>query len=90
MELFKFYSLDECFDLKNVKRKLEQLEDDGKIEYSIEGDILKIKDIDLDELEITNLTGLLDNNDIFPYPDYDEESGDDFDGDDFYDDVDNN
>ena len=90
MELFNFYSLDECFDLKNVRKKLSLLEDDGKVEYSIEGDILKLRDLDLDENEISNLAELLDSNDIFPYPDYEEELGDDFDEDDFYDDPDNN
>ena len=85
MELFNFYSLDECLEQKLVKKKLNQLEEDGKIEFSIDGDILKIQDLDLDEEELSDLIKMFDNNDIFPYPDYEEgfEADDDFGYDDF-------
>ena len=85
MELFNFYSLDECLEQKLVKKKLNQLEEDGKIEFSIDGDILKIQDLDLDEEELSDLVKMFDNNDIFPYPDYQEgfEDDDDFGYDDF-------
>ena len=85
MELFNFYSLDECLEQKLVKKKLNQLEEDGKIEFSIDGDILKIQDLDLDEEELSDLIKMFDNNDIFPYPDYQEgfEDDDDFGYDDF-------
>jgi hypothetical protein len=85
MELFNFYSLDECLEQKLVKKKLNQLEEDGKIEFSLDGDILKIQDLDLDEEELSDLIKMFDNNDIFPYPDYQEgfEDDDDFDYDDF-------
>lgn len=76
MELFNFYSLDECLNRKSVKKTLTSLQKDGKIEYSIDGDVLKIKDIDLDETEITELIDLFDSSDIFPYPDYQEEDDD--------------
>ena len=77
MELFNFYSLDECLEQKLVKKKLNQLEEDGKIEFSIDGDILKIQDLDLDEEELSDLIKMFDNNDIFPYPDYQEGFEDD-------------
>jgi hypothetical protein len=85
MELFNFYSLDECLEQKSVKKKLNQLEEDGKIEYSLDGDILKIQDLDLDEEELSDLIKMFDANDIFPYPDYEEgfEDDDDFGYDDF-------
>ena len=86
MELFSFYSLDECLEQKLVKKKLNQLEEDGKIEFSIDGDILKIQDLDLDEEELSDLIKMFDNNDIFPYPDYQEgfeDDDDDFGYDDF-------
>ena len=83
MELFNFYSLDECLEQKLVKKKLNQLEEDGKIEFSIDGDILKIQDLDLDEEELSDLVKMFDNNDIFPYPDYEE--GIDDEEDDYYD-----
>ena len=85
MELFNFYSLDECLEQKLVKKKLNQLEEDGKIEFSIDGDILKIHDLDFDDEELSDLIKMFDNNDIFPYPDYQEgfEDDDDFDYDDF-------
>lgn len=78
MELFNFYSLDECLDLKKVKKRLTQLQKEGKIEYSHDSDILKIKDLDLDEDEVSELLDLFEDNDIFPYPDY-QEDGDDYD-----------
>ena len=77
MELFNFYSLDECLDLKKVKKRLTQLQKEGKIEYSHDSDILKIEDLDLDEDEISELLDLFEDNDIFPYPDY-QEDGDDY------------
>ena len=59
MELFNFYSLDECLEQKLVKKKLNQLEEDGKIEFSIDGDILKIQDLDLDEEELSDLITMI-------------------------------
>lgn len=70
MELFNYYSLDECLDLKKVKKILAKFEKEGKIEYSIDRDILKITDLDLDESELDKICETLDSNDIFPYPDY--------------------
>lgn len=77
MELEKWWSLDECTNKKKVKKKLDELSDDGKIEYSIDGDILKIEDIDLSDEDIDDISNLLDSNDVFPYLDKDD--------DDFYD-----
>ncbi len=83
MELFNFYSLDECLNLKLVKKTLNSLEKEGKIDFSIDGDVLKIKDLDLDEDEITELVETFDNNDIFPYPDYQEDDDYGYDHDDY-------
>lgn len=82
MELFNYYSLDECLNLKVIKKTLTDLQKQGKIEFNLEGDLLKIKDIDLDETELSELVDLFDDNDIFPYPDYqdgtDEEDDSDY------------
>jgi hypothetical protein len=85
-ELCNYYNLDECLDLKSVKKILTGLKNEGKINYSIDSDILKIEDLDLDESEITELIQLFDDNDIFEYPDY--EDFDDEDDEDFYSDYD--
>ena len=82
MELFNYYSLDECPNKRLIFLELKQLKDDGKIEFNIEGDILKLEDLDLDELEIKELSKLLDDNDIFVYPDYIDDNGENFDFDD--------
>ena len=73
MELFNYYSLDECIDKKLVIGKLKSLRNDGKIDYVIEHDIVNISDIDLEESDIEELTDLFDKNDIFPYLDHDDE-----------------
>ncbi len=90
MELFEYYNLDECIDRKLVLSKLNELKEEGKIEYELNVDILKIEDIDLDEAEITELADLLEENDVFE--DLDRDSDDDWDdegwGDDSFDNED--
>ena len=52
----------------------------------MDGEVFKIEDLDLEEVEIEELIELFDENDVFPYLDRDEE---DDDYDDFgYDDYD--
>jgi len=83
MELFNYYSMDECPERKVIKKRLTQLEEEGKIDFNIDGDILKIKDIDLDEDEVAELVEMFDKYDVFAYPDYEE--GIDDEEDDYYD-----
>jgi hypothetical protein len=83
MELFNYYSMDECPERKVIKKRLTQLEDEGKVDFEIDGDILKISDLDLDEDEVAELVEMFDKYDVFPYPDYEE--GLDNDEDDYYD-----
>lgn len=83
MELFNYYSLDEVIDRKSVLSKLKQLKKEGKIDYSVEDDVVKIEDLDLDETETEELLEVFDQNDVFPYLDRDEDE-DDFGN--FYDD----
>ena len=45
-ELGTIWNLDECIDRKLITTKLKQLEKDGKIDFKVSGDILKIEDID--------------------------------------------
>lgn len=86
MELFNYYNLDECLERKVIKKRLTQLEDEGKIEFDIDGDILKLTDLDLDEDEVAELVEMFDKYDVFSYPDY-EEGLDDEDEDNYYDDY---
>lgn len=82
MELFNYYSLDECKARDKVISKLNELKDQGKIDYEmISTDVFKIDDIDLDESEIDELSDILDDEEVFPYLDYDDE-GEDYDYDD--------
>ena len=83
MELFNYYSMDECPERKVIKKRLTQLEEEGKIDFDIDGDILKISDLDLDEDEVAELVEMFDKYDVFPYPDYEE--GIDGEEDDYYD-----
>jgi hypothetical protein len=82
MELFNYYSMDECPERKVIKKRLTQLEDEGKVDFEIDGDILKISDLDLDEDEVAELVEMFDKYDVFPYPDYEEGLDDE---DDYYD-----
>ncbi len=83
MNLFNYYTLDECSDRKKVLSVLKELKSEGKIEFSLDGDVFKLKDIDLEEDEVENLEKLLDSNDVFPYL----EREDDEDNDGYYDDF---
>lgn len=81
-ELFTYYTLDEVIDRDLVVDTLKSLKRESKIELSFEGDVFKIKDIDLEESEIEELLDLFDENDVFPYHERDDEDEDYFD--DFY------
>lgn len=76
MELFEYYNLDECIDRKGVLTKLKSLKNEGKIEYDLNGDMLKLEDIDLDETEVEQLIDLFEENDIFEDLEYGEEDDD--------------
>jgi hypothetical protein len=82
MELFNYYNLDECPEKKVIKKRLSQLEDEGKIDFKLDADILKITDIDLDEDEVEELVEMFDKYDVFAYPDYEDGLDDE---DDYYD-----
>lgn len=76
MELHEYYNLDECIDRKGVLDTLEVFKKDGKIEYSVDGEILKIQDIDLTEDEIEEVLDLFDENDVFENLEYGEDDED--------------
>lgn len=80
MELSEYYNLDECIDRTQVLNTLKSLKKEGKIDYELNGDILKIEDIDLDETEIDDLLDLFDSNDVFEEIDYSGEWDDEDDG----------
>lgn len=80
MELSEYYNLDECIDRTQVLNTLKSLKKEGKIDYELNGDILKVEDIDLDETEIDDLLDLFDSNDVFEEIDYSDEWDDEDDG----------
>jgi hypothetical protein len=82
MELYDYYNLDECVDRKKVIATLKKFKKEGKIDYSLDGEELRIEDLDLDDSEIEYLSELFDENDVFP----DTEKDDD--DDDYYSDYD--
>jgi len=89
MELFNYYSLDECTDRKRVISTLKKLEKEGKIEYELEKstDIFEIEDLDLEDSDIEELLEMFESHDVFPYLDKDDEDDDedygDYDDDDY-------
>ena len=84
-ELCSHYNLDECIDRKLVIDKLKSFKKEGKLEYTISGEILKVEDIDLEDSDIDYLIKLFSDNDIFEDEDINEDFEDfnDFDDDDF-------
>lgn len=78
MELYDYYNLDECIDRKSVLDKLKTFKKDGKIEYTIDGEILKVQDIDLDESEVEEILNIFDKNDVFEDLEYGEEDDDEW------------
>lgn len=80
MEIAQWYNMDECIDRTQVLNTLKSLKKEGKIDYELNGDILKVEDIDLDESEIDDLLDLFDSNDVFEEIDYSGEWDDEDDG----------
>jgi hypothetical protein len=78
MELYDYYNLDECVDRKKVISVLKKLKKEGKINYSLDGEILKFEDLELDDLELKNLSDLFDENAVFPEVDKEEDDDDDY------------
>ena len=76
MELYDYYNLDECIDRKKIISTLKKLKKEGKIDYSLDGEVLRLEDIDLEEGEIEYLSELFDENDVFPNTDRDDEDDD--------------
>jgi hypothetical protein len=85
MELFTYYSLDEVIDRTDVISTLKMLKKEGKIDYQLDGDIVKITDLDLEQDEIDDLLDIFDCNDVFPYYDMDDSDDED---DEYYDEDD--
>jgi len=81
MELYDYYNLCECVDRKKVISVLKKFKKEGKIDYSLDGEILNLEDLDLDESDVDYLAELFEENDVFAETDREE------DDDDFYDDY---
>lgn len=83
MQLFSYYSLDECKDKAYILEKLDSYKEDGKVEYDfIERDLILVEDIDLSDSEIEELIEDFDKYDVIADLDrslYDDESSEDFD-----------
>jgi hypothetical protein len=88
MELFNYYSMDECVDIKKVTTTLKKYVKEGKIAYNLDKntDVFHLQDLDLEEEDIELLIELFDKNDVFPYLDRDDEDDDFSDFDEDYDD----
>jgi hypothetical protein len=86
--LGKYYSLDECSNVDVVMDKLEQLQEDGKIYFSIvEQDVIKIRDSGLSPRELKDLVSFFEKTDVIEYLDYEDIYSDEED-EDFEDDED--
>lgn len=90
MKLFNYYSFDECVDRKKVLSVIKGFVKDGKITYELDKttDVFHIEDLDLEEEDVEKLVEIFDNNDVFPYLDYEDDDNEDGGYDDYYDDED--
>lgn len=84
MELHTYYSLEETSDRKTVLKRLKDLQSESRIIFELDGEVFKIKDLDLEEEEISELIELFDQNDVIAY--YDREGEDDEDDEPYEDD----
>jgi len=85
-QLFTRYSYDECTNEEKLFEKLDELLNEGKVEYNTENQYtFKIKDLELSDDEIQELCDLFEEVEVFPYM---EEDSSDFDDYDDYDDFD--
>jgi len=81
-KLFNYYSFDECSDEQKLFGKLDELLNQTKIEYSEQDNyLIKIKDIELDDNEIEDLSKFLDDNNVYPYLGYNDDDDDDLEDD---------
>lgn len=80
MKLCKYYSLDECKNKESVLIKLDDLQNDSKVEFTYfdDDDVIKIKSIGLTLKEKKDMISYFRDNDIIDYPDYEEYYEDDF------------
>jgi len=86
MKLSKYYSLDECNRKEFIYTTLDELQNDGKLEYTIvETDVIKVKDTGLSKNGVKEILFIFNENDVISYPDYEEEDSefedDEFDND---------
>jgi hypothetical protein len=90
-QLFTRYSYDECTNEEKLFEKLDELLNEGKVEYNTENQYtFKIKDLELSDDEIQELCDLFEEVEVFPYmeedstdDDYDDYNDFDDDGDDY-------
>ena len=86
-ELTNKWNLDECINRKLVIDRLKSLKKEGKLEYTLSGDILNVNDIDLEDNDIDKLVKLFEDNDMFEDTEYEDDMDSDFDNYDDYDDY---
>ena len=71
MKLSKYYSLDECNRKEFIYTTLDELQNDGKLEYTIvETDVIKVKDTGLSKNGVKEILFIFNENDVISYPDY--------------------
>lgn len=88
-ELSTYWNLDECTDRKLILNSLKKFKKDGKIDYEIKLELLKLEDIDMCQEDITSLLDMFEKHCVFEDLDIsdDDDDFDEFYGDDFDDDY---
>lgn len=73
MELYKYYTLEEVSDRESIISNLKLLKEEGKINFELDGEVFKLDDLDLDDIEIESLIQTFEDYDVFPYLEIDDE-----------------
>ena len=84
MELCRFYSLYDTHDNNVVVKKLGKMKNECKIDFEYEefDELIRIRDLDLEEHEVDNLLKYFEKHNVVPYL---ERDGDDEDGEIYFD-----
>lgn len=78
MMIEKYWGFDECSDKKSLFKRLDKLQESGKIFYKkTDGWTFLLEDLELEESEIDELLSFFEDMDVYPSDVYNDEDDED-------------